>query len=155
MDDETMKLMKKNGTWYVPTITAGKSVADSAKIVGYYPAVVTPKAQSIGPKLQATFGRAYKAGVKIAFGTDAGVFRHGANGLEFAYMVEAGMPPIEALRAATVYAADLLGQSDQLGTLETGKVADIVAGEGDPLQDITVMQRVRFVMKQGMVFKQE
>ncbi|WP_133273709.1 amidohydrolase family protein [Hymenobacter radiodurans] len=155
MDDETMKLMKKNGTWYVPTITAGKSVADSAKITGYYPALVTPKAQSIGPKLQATFGRAYKAGVKIAFGTDAGVFRHGANGLEFAYMVEAGMPPIEALRAATVYAADLLGQSDQLGTLETGKLADIVAVDGDPLQDITAMQRVRFVMKQGMVFKQE
>ena len=155
MDDETMKLMKKNGTWYVPTITAGKSVADSAKITGYYPAIVTPKAQSIGPKLQATFGRAYKAGVKIAFGTDAGVFRHGANGLEFAYMVEAGMPPIEALRAATINAADLLGQSDQLGTLEAGKLADIVAVDGDPLQDIAAMQRVRFVMKQGVVYKQE
>ena len=92
MDDETMKLMVKNGTWYVPTITAGKSVADSAKIPNYYPALVTPKALAIGPKLQGTFGRAYKAGVKIAFGTDAAVFRHGVNALEFRYMVEAGMP---------------------------------------------------------------
>ena len=120
MDDETMKLMVKNGTWYVPTITAGKSVADSAKIPNYYPALVTPKALAIGPKLQGTFGRAYKAGVKIAFGTDAAVFRHGVNALEFRYMVEAGMPPAQALRAATVSAAELLGQTANLGTLERG-----------------------------------
>ncbi|SNC67252.1 Imidazolonepropionase [Hymenobacter gelipurpurascens] len=155
MDDETMKLMVKNGTWYVPTITAGKSVADSAKIPNYYPPLVTPKAISIGPKLQGTFGRAYKAGVKIAFGTDASVYRHGVNALEFQYMVEAGMPATQALRAATVNAASLLGQSENLGTLEPGKLADIVAVEGDPTQDIKVMQRVRFVMKQGTVYKQE
>ncbi|TGD82819.1 amidohydrolase family protein [Hymenobacter wooponensis] len=155
MDDETMKLMVKNGTWYVPTITAGKSVADSAKIPNYYPALVTPKAISIGPKLQSTFGRAYKAGVKIAFGTDAAVFRHGVNALEFQYMVEAGMPPVQALRAATVNAATLLGQSENLGTLEPGKLADVVAVDGDPVQDIKVMQRVRFVMKQGTVYRQE
>ncbi|TGE08069.1 amidohydrolase family protein [Hymenobacter fodinae] len=155
MDDETMKLMVKNGTWYVPTITAGKSVADSAKIPNYYPALVTPKAISIGPKLQSTFGRAYKAGVKIAFGTDAAVFRHGVNALEFQYMVEAGMPAVQALRAATVNAATLLGQSENLGTLEPGKLADVVAVEGDPTQDIKVMQRVRFVMKQGTVYRQE
>ncbi|RSK36164.1 amidohydrolase family protein [Hymenobacter metallilatus] len=155
MDDETMKLMKKYGTWYVPTITAGKSVADSAKIPNYYPPLVTPKALAIGPKLQGTFGRAYKAGVKIAFGTDASVYRHGVNALEFQYMVEAGMPAYEALRSATVAAAELLGQTSNLGTLEPGKLADVVAVEGDPTQDITVMQRVRFVMKQGTVYRQE
>ncbi|WP_303310718.1 amidohydrolase family protein [Hymenobacter sp. BT730] len=155
MDDEGIKLMKKYGTWYVPTITAGKSVADSAKIPNYYPALVTPKALAIGPKLQDTFGRAYKAGVKIAFGTDASVFRHGVNALEFQYMVEAGMPAREALQAATVRAAELLGQQEQLGTVETGKLADLVAVEGDPEQDIRVMQHVRFVMKQGVVYKQE
>ncbi|TYZ11840.1 amidohydrolase family protein [Hymenobacter lutimineralis] len=155
LDDEGIKLMKKYSTWYVPTITAGKSVADSAKIPNYYPALVTPKALAIGPKLQETFGRAYKAGVKIAFGTDAAVFRHGVNALEFQYMVEAGMPPLAALRSATVSAAELLNQTSNLGTLEAGKLADVVAVEGDPLTDIKVMQRVRFVMKQGVVYRQE
>ncbi|WP_277229440.1 amidohydrolase family protein [Hymenobacter sp. YC55] len=155
MDDETMRLMVKNGTWYVPTITAGKSVADSAKIPNYYPPLVTPKALAIGPKLQGTFGRAYKAKVKIAFGTDAAVFRHGANALEFQYMVEAGMPAYEALRSATVSAAELLDQTANLGTLEPGKFADVVAVEGDPTQDIKIMQQVRFVMKQGVVYRQE
>ncbi|UOQ74988.1 metal-dependent hydrolase family protein [Hymenobacter cellulosilyticus] len=155
MDDETMKLMKKFGTWYVPTITAGKSVADSAKIPNYYPPLVTPKALAIGPKLQTTFGKAYKAGVKIAFGTDASVYRHGVNALEFQYMVEAGMPAYEALRAATFSAAELLGQTENLGTLEAGKLADVVAVDGDPTQDIKVMQQVRFVMKQGVVYRQE
>ncbi|UOQ76292.1 amidohydrolase family protein [Hymenobacter sp. 5516J-16] len=156
MDDETIQLMKKYGTWYVPTITAGKSVADSAaKNPNYYPPLVTPKALAIGPKLQGTFGRAYKAGVKIAFGTDASVFRHGVNAFEFRYMVEAGMPPLQALRAATVNAAELLGQTPALGTLEPGKLADVVAVEGDPVQDINAMQRVRFVMKQGVVYRQE
>ena len=155
MDEETMKLMKKNGTWYVPTITAGKSVADSARIPNYYPPLVTPKALAIGPKLQGTFGKAYKMGVKIAFGTDASVYRHGVNALEFRYMVEAGMPAYEALRSATVSAAELLGQTSSLGTLEPGKLADVVAVDGDPVQDISAMQRVRFVMKQGVVYRQD
>ncbi|WP_400191874.1 amidohydrolase family protein [Hymenobacter sp. B81] len=156
MDDETMKLMKKNGTWYVPTITAGKSVADSAaKNPRYYPPLVTPKALAIGPRLQGTFGRAYKAGVKIAFGTDASVFRHGVNALEFGYMVEAGMPPLEALRAATLSAAELLGQTANLGSLEPGKLADVVAVDGDPLQDIGAMMQVRFVMKEGRVYRRD
>ncbi|MBC6988444.1 metal-dependent hydrolase family protein [Hymenobacter sp. BT491] len=153
MDDEGMKLAKKMGTYYVPTIIAGKSVADSAKIAGYFPAAVVPKALSIGPMLQTTFGKAYKAGVKIAFGTDSGVSRHGVNGLEFQYMVEAGMPPLQALRTATVNAADLLDQSKDLGTVEPGKFADLIAVDGDPLQDIKVMQHVSFVMKQGVQFK--
>jgi imidazolonepropionase-like amidohydrolase len=156
MDDEVFKLMKKYGTWYVPTIIAGKSVADSAaKNPNYYPPLVTPKALAIGPRLQGTFGRAYKAGVKIAFGTDASVYRHGVNAREFGYMVEAGMPPLEALRAATLNAAELLGQTDNLGALEPGKLADVVAVDGDPLQDIGSLLRVRFVMKQGAVYRQE
>ncbi|WP_207435700.1 amidohydrolase family protein [Sabulibacter ruber] len=154
MDEETMALIKKNGTWYVPTITAGKSVADSAKIAGYYPPLVTPKALAIGPQLQGTFGKAYKKGVKIAFGTDAGVFMHGKNAKEFEYMVEAGMPAMEAIKAATVYAADLLGMTEKLGTVEKGKFADLVAVSGDPLQDIKLLQNVSFVMKDGKVYKQ-
>lgn len=155
MDDEVMRLMKEKGTYLVPTITAGKAVGDSAKKPGYYPELVVPKALATGPKIQATFGKAYKAGVKIAFGTDAGVFRHGENWREFVYMNEAGMPAIECIRAATVYAADLLGESDRLGTLEPGKWADVVAVVGNPLTDMQVMGKVVFVMKDGKVFKKD
>ncbi|ALW87003.1 amidohydrolase [Hymenobacter sedentarius] len=155
MDDEGRKLMKQKGTWYVPTIIAGKSVADSARVAGYFPAAIQPKALSIGPMLQASFGRAYKAGVKIAFGTDAGVYRHGVNALEFGYMTGAGMPAIEAIRAATVSAAELLGETTNMGTLEVGKFADIVALNGDPLQDISAMMRPTFVMKAGVTYRQE
>ncbi|HVK96284.1 MAG TPA: amidohydrolase family protein, partial [Flavisolibacter sp.] len=154
MDDEVIALMKKHGTYYVPTITAGKSVADSAKIPGYYPPFVTTKALETGPKVQATFAKAYKAGVKIAFGTDAGVFMHGRNYKEFEYMVEAGMPPMIAIKAATVAGADLLGMSDRIGSIEKGKLADVIAVDGDPLQDIKKMKDVTFVMKDGKVFKQ-
>ncbi|MFT3827017.1 MAG: amidohydrolase family protein [Chitinophagaceae bacterium] len=155
MDDEVMQLMKQHGTYYVPTIIAGKSVGDSAKKPGYYPELVVPKALAIGPKIQSTFGKAYKAGVKIAFGTDAGVYAHGKNWMEFVYMTEAGMPAMEAIQAATVSAADLLGVSDILGSITTGKLADIIAIEGDPTKDIQAMGRVKFVMKDGVVYKQE
>lgn len=154
MDDEAIELFKKHGTWYVPTIIAGRSTADSAKIPGYYSAIVTPKALSIGPKIQATFAKAYKAGVKIAFGTDAGVFMHGKNWKEFVYMVEAGMPALETIRTATISGAELLGITDILGTIEKGKLADIIAVNGDPLADINVMEKVGFVMKGGVIFKQ-
>ena len=109
MNEEDMELAKKYGTYLVPTIIAGKSVADSAKIPGYFPPVIARKAMEVGTQIQATFGKAYKSGVKIAFGTDAGVYAHGKNYIEFQYMVEAGMPPMEAIKAATVNAADLLG----------------------------------------------
>lgn len=153
MDEEAMGLMKKMGTYYVPTIIAGKSVADSAKKPGYFPDIVTPKALAIGPKVQSTFAAAYKAGVKIAFGTDAGVYAHGKNWMEFIYMTEAGMPILEAIRAATLHASDLLGD-DRLGTIEKGKLADIVAVDGDPVKDVNSMSKMKFVMKNGVVYKQ-
>ncbi len=155
MSEETMRMMIEHGVYYVPTITAGRSVADSARIDGYYVPVVTQKALELGPIIQGTFSKAYRAGVPIAFGTDAGVFKHGRNAKEFEYMVEGGMPPMEALRAATYNAADLLGRLDELGTLEPGKLADVIAVPRDPLADITVMHEVAFVMKDGVVYKQD
>ena len=155
MNDEDMDLAKKYGTWYVPTIIAGKSVADSAKIPGYFPAVIADKALLIGPQLQKTFAKAYKAGVKIAFGTDAGVYPHGKNYLEFQYMTEAGMPAMEAIKCATINAADLLGVKDERGSVTVGKMADIIAVEGDPLVNIKVMGSVVFVMKEGKIYKQQ
>ena len=153
MDSEAMKLMRKNGTWYVPTISAGKWVGELAEVDGKLPAVVRPKAAAVGPQIQDTFAQAYKSGVKIAFGTDSGVSPHGLNAREFTYMVEAGMPPMEAIKSATINAAMLLGKVDDLGSIEVGKYADIVAVEGDPLQDISLLERISFVMKGGEVVR--
>ncbi len=155
MTPEIMDLMIEKGTWYVPTITAGKFVAEKAKISGYYPEVIRPKALAIGPKIQSTFAEAYRHGVKIAFGTDAGVFPHGDNWKEFVYMTEAGMPPMEAIQSATMGGARLLEIDDRLGSIEEGKIADVIAVEGDPLADIQKMKEVRFVMKEGRVYKYE
>lgn len=114
-----------------------------------------PKAAAIGPVIQETFAKAYRAGVKIAFGTDSGVSPHGENTREFGYMVEAGMPPMEAIRSATSVTAELLGIADELGTIEAGKRADLIAAAGDPIADVTILlQDVRFVMKDGVVYKQ-
>lgn len=153
MDDEARRLMKRNGTWYVPTISAGKWVAELAEQDDKLPAVVRPKAAAIGPQIQDTFAKAWNAGVKIAFGTDAGVSPHGTNAREFRYMVEAGMPPMEAIKAATVNAAELLRVSDELGSIAPGRYADIVAVAGDPLADITVLENMAFVMKGGEVVR--
>ncbi|MCH7664462.1 MAG: amidohydrolase family protein [Acidobacteria bacterium] len=155
MDQEVMDLMKEHGTYYVPTILAGVFVAEKAEIDGYFPELVRPKAAEIGPKIHATFGKAYRAGVKIAFGTDSGVSPHGENAREFALMVSAGMPPMEAIQAATMAAAELLGIQDELGSVEVGKIADLVAVRGDPLEDISVLETVAFVMKEGAVYKDE
>jgi imidazolonepropionase-like amidohydrolase len=151
MDDEIFALMKKHGTWYVPTITAGRFVAEKAKVPGYFPDIVRPKAERIGAQIQDTFAKAYEAGVKIAFGTDMGVGPHGDNALEFGYMVEGGMPANEALQAATFKAAQVLGAND-LGQLEPGFRADIVAVPGNPLDDISLTRKVAFVMKDGVVY---
>ncbi|NUO73131.1 MAG: amidohydrolase family protein [Frateuria sp.] len=155
MDDADMKLMKEHGTWYVPTIIAGKYVEQMAAKPGYYPPQVAAKARQVGPIILATAGRAYKAGVKIAFGTDAAVYPHGQNAREFEYMVQAGMPPMYVLQAATTHAAELLHRADQLGQIQPGRAADVIAVPGDPLEDITAMQRVSFVMKDGTVYKQD
>ncbi len=155
MDDEAIALFKKTGAWFVPTISAGRFVADKAREPDYYSALVRPKAAAIGPLMQATLARAYKAGVRIAFGTDAAVFPHGANAREFEYMVEAGMPALEAIRAATTNAALMLGQEKRLGAIAPGFAADIVAVTGDPLADIKLLQSVRFVMKDGVVYKNQ
>jgi imidazolonepropionase-like amidohydrolase len=153
MTDEVMELMKQKGTFYVPTISAGKFVAEKAKEPGYYHPLVVPKALEIGPQIQQTFSAAYKKGVKIAFGTDAGVFPHGDNGKEFGYMVEAGMPAMETIKSATIVAAGVLGMSDKIGTIENGKLADIVAVDENPLTNIKTMEKVSFVMKDGVVYK--
>lgn len=152
MDDELFALMKEHGTWYVPTIHAGRFVADKAKIDGYFPEIVRPKAARIGAQIQDTFAQAYRAGVNIGFGTDMGVGPHGDNAREFLYMVEAGMPAAEALQAATIDAAKVLGVDDQ-GVIEAGKRADIIAMPGDPVADIDAVLGVDFVMKDGQVFK--
>lgn len=153
MSDAVMRLMKEKGTWYVPTISAGVFVAEKAREPGYYPEIVRPKALAVGPLIQATAGRAWRAGVKMAFGTDAGVFYHGDNGREFELLVEAGVPANEALRMATRNAAELLDRWDELGSVSEGKLADIVAVTGDPVADITLMRKMAFVMKNGVIYQ--
>jgi len=153
MDDADMKLAKEHGTWLVPTIIAGKTAEEQAKIPGRYPPQVAVKALQVGPLIQATAGRAYKAGVKIAFGTDAGVYPHGQNAREFKYMVDAGMPPMFVIQAATTHGAQLLRREKDLGSIAAGKFADVIAVEGNPLDDITLLQKVGFVMKEGMIYR--
>ncbi len=155
MDEEIMRLMKKNGTYYVPTILAGAWVAEKAKIDGFFPDIVRPKAAAIGPVIKKTFAAAYKAGVPIVFGTDTGVSAHGDNAQDFALMVEGGMPPMVAIQSATSVAAKFLRIDDRHGTLKAGKQADIVAVPGNPLDDITAMQRVSFVMKAGETYRND
>lgn len=150
MDDDVMRLMKRYDTWYVPTITAGRWVAEKASTEGYFPNVVRKKAATIGPLIQETFGKAHRAGVNIVFGTDTGVSKHGRNAQEFVYMVEAGMPPMDAIRSATSVAARFL-ERDDLGIVAEGKIADVIAVMGNPLDDVGVLQRVDFVMKEGVI----
>lgn len=153
MSQATMDLMKQHGTYLVPTITAGKEVTEKSEIKNYYPELVVPKAREIGPKIQNTFGKAYKRGVKIAFGTDAGVFEHGKNAKEFGYMVEAGMPAMEAIQSATVVPAQILKMENELGQIAPGFLADIIAVKEDPSRNIKTLEEVEFVMKEGKVYK--
>jgi imidazolonepropionase-like amidohydrolase len=153
MDEEGMKLMKERGTFYVPTLTAGQWVYDRAQEPDFFPPVVRPKALSIGPQIRQTFAKAYKAGVKIMFGTDTGVSRHGDNAREFRIMVDNGMPAMEAIRAATSVPAKFLGLDERVGSIAVGKLGELVGVPGDPLADIAVMERVVFVMKDDTVYK--
>lgn len=155
MSEETMDLMKEKGAYLVPTITAGKEVTEKAEIENYYPELVVPKAKEIGPKIQNTFSKAYKRGVPIAFGTDAGVFKHGDNVKEFGYMVEAGMPEMEALQVATIVPAKILNMENESGQIAKGFFADIIAVDEDPTEKIKTMEKVSFVMKEGKVYKSE
>ena len=153
MDDETIALMKQKGTWYVPTISAGRWVFDRGQEPGFFPEIVRPKAIAIGPQIQSTFAKAYKAGVRILFGTDTGVSAHGDNAREFRFMVESGMPALDAIKSATIVPARFLQIDDRLGSVQAGKLADLIGVPGDPLADVTLLERVSFVMKDGIVYK--
>ena len=153
MDQEVMDLMKLKGTYYVPTIMAGDWVAEKAKIPNFFPALVKPKAEKIGPQIQSTFAKAYKAGVKIAFGTDSGVSAHGDNWQEFILMTNAGMTNQDALKSATIETAKLLRIEDKLGQIKPGMLADIIAVQQNPVEDISTVENVIFVMKDGVIFK--
>jgi imidazolonepropionase-like amidohydrolase len=155
MTDEIMGLMKENGTYFVPTISAGKFVALKSEEEGYFPAVVRPKAAAVGPQNEGTFAKAYQSGVTIAFGTDSGVSPHGDNALEFVYMVEGGMKEMEAIQSATMTAAQLLRIEDRLGSISEGKLADIIAVNGNPLDDISLLGQVSFVMKGGQIYRND
>lgn len=153
LSEESMRLMIEYGTYLVPTMTAGKEVAAKAKIPGYYNELVVPKALAIGPKIQNTTAKAYRAGVNIAFGSDAGVFSHGKNAKEFRYMNEAGIPVIECLQAATIVNSKILSVDDEIGQIKEGFTADIIATRLDPTKDVKTLENVIFVMKDGEVYK--
>jgi len=153
MTDEIMSLMKKKGTVYVPTLMAGMTVVEMANKPDALPEIVRPKAIRVGAQIEHTFRKAVKAGVPIAMGTDAGVSPHGKNAKEFELMVQYGMPAMQAIQAGTISGAKLLRQEKDLGTVEKGKIADLVAVAGDPIQDIKLLQDVKFVMKDGVVYK--
>jgi imidazolonepropionase-like amidohydrolase len=154
MSETTMDLMIIMDCYLVPTITAGKEVALKAEVDGFYPEIVVPKAKAVGPQIQGTFGRAYKRGVPIVFGTDAGVFEHGKNAKEFGYMHEAGMPIMETLQSATITPAIILKLEDQLGQVKKGFYADIIAVATNPEKDVAILEKIDFVMKDGVVYKQ-
>jgi imidazolonepropionase-like amidohydrolase len=153
MDDEGIKLMKQHGTFYVPTISAGQWVYEQAQQPDFFPPVVRPKALQVGPQIQSTFAKAYKAGVKILYGTDTGVAKHGQNAREFKLMVDSGMAPMEAIKVATSAPARFLELDDQVGSIAVGKLGELVGVPGNPLDDISVMERVVFVMKDDKIHK--
>ena len=153
MDDEVMDAMKKNGTYYVPTILAGEWVAEKSKIDNFFPELVRPKAAKIGPQILDTFTKAHKYGVKIAFGTDSGVSAHGDNWQEFALMVKGGMSPLETIQSATLETAKLFRLENEIGKIKTGFSADIIALRDNPLENIESLKDISFVMKEGTRYK--
>ena len=153
MSERTMELMIEKDCYLVPTITAGKEVAQKAEVKGFYPAIVVPKARTVGPQIQGTFARAYKKGVPIVFGTDAGVFAHGQNAKEFGFMSEAGMPVMETLQSATITPAKILKLENKIGQVKKGFYADIIAVSENPEKNVTVLEKMDFVMKGGVVYK--
>jgi len=154
MDEETVQLMKKHNTYLVPTLSAGKYVAAKAKVKGYYPDIIIPKIEKVDATLKKTFTMVAKSGVNIAFGTDAGVFPHGENAKEFRYMVDYGWSPMFSIQSATITNGKLLDMEGKLGVLAPGYLADIVATDDDPTQNIATTESVSFVMKDGLIYKQ-
>lgn len=152
IDDEGIQLMKRYGTYLVPTVYLDDWASQNMQSLGWTPNSIE-KAKILIPIAQKNVSHAFKSGVKVAFGTDAGVYPHGLNGQELAKMVEMGLSPLQAIQAATVNGADLVGWSDKVGAIEAGKWADIIAVDGDPLRDVTTLQHVKFVMKGGEVIK--
>jgi imidazolonepropionase-like amidohydrolase len=152
LDDEGIRLMKERGTYLVADIYNDDYIMSEYQRLGF-PGAILEKERQIGKAQRENFRRAVKAGVKVAFGTDAGVYPHGLNARQFAFMVRYGLTPMQAIQSATTSAADLLGWSDRVGSITPGRYADLVAVEGDPLADITLLERVNFVMKGGVVYK--
>jgi imidazolonepropionase-like amidohydrolase len=153
MDEEVMETMLKRGVYYVPTTLAGVTVAEMAKTTTFMPKAIREKALQVGPNILDTLRRGHAAGLKVAFGTDTAVSPHGQNAREFQLMVQAGMTPMEAITAATVTAATHIGQPERLGSIESGKCADLIATATSPLDDIGCLMDVRFVMRDGQIFK--
>ncbi len=154
IDDAAIAEMKKNGTYLVPTLYLGDWFLENAEKIGTPPDLIA-KGKEVMPAARKNVARAFAAGVKVGFGTDAAVYPHGMNAHEFAVMVKLGLTPLQAIQSATINDADLLGWSDKVGTIEPGKWADIIAVDGDPLADVTTLERVKFVMKGGEVVKNE
>lgn len=154
LDDEGIAMMKRNGTYLVPTVFAGDAVEKFGKQMGL-PDKLIEKARNLNSKKRESYRKAIKAGVKIAYGTDAGVFPHGMNWSDFRLLVELGMTPMQAIQSATTIAADLLGHADQIGSIQPGRYADLVAVQADPLKDISVLEKIQFVMKGGVVYKNQ
>ena len=153
MDIEVMDAMKKNGTYYVPTILAGEWVAEKSRIDNFFPELVRPKAAKIGPQILDTFTKAHKYGVKIAFGTDSGVSAHGDNWQEFVLMVKGGMSPLESIQSATLETAKLFKLENEIGKIKIGFSADIIALRNNPLENIESLKEISFVMKEGTRYK--
>ena len=152
LDDDALALMKQRGTYLVPTLYAIQAIIEHGKEWNL-PDRLIDKAKAINSQKEQWLRKAIQAGVKIAYGTDAGVFPHGENAKDFRLLVRAGMTPMQSVQSATVVAAELLGQSEHLGSVKPGKLADLVAVQGDPLRDISVLERVQFVMNGGVVYK--
>ena len=144
-------MFKKTGAYLVPTLLAGHTVVEMAEKSNFMSEAIKTKAIRVGNNMKGNFGQAYKAGVKIAFGTDSGVSKHGDNAMEAVLMHQAGMSAMDVIKSATVNTADLLDKSDVLGTIEAGKYADIIAVDSSPLEDIKQLLSVSFVMKDGKI----